>query len=92
MIGYEEEMDYSEDPLVGVDIWGLQEQEASDEMVDMAPTHTISAPNMSNPTSMASCSTPIGDNLEHCSFVSPSPLTGGIWSLLVTRHATASGG
>jgi len=82
MSSYEEEVDCTEGPLVGVDIWGHKDLEVGE-----GSNHMVSAPNILEPylthlATVDSITTTIGDSLAQYSFVTPSPSTDGIWGFL----------
>lgn len=79
MSAYKEEVDYSDDPLVGVEIWGKNDGAGGEEMVDMVPATNIpvhtSAPSVTTICSSSS----IGEELDPLIFSTLSPTVNSLW-------------
>ena len=83
MSAYEDEVDYTEDPLAGVDIWGNNPHAVEEEMDDMAPVQAISAPTLPTPSDVAGGSSPIGEFDQFC-FATPSLSNHCLWDFSQT--------
>lgn len=71
MSHYEDEVDYSEDPLEGVDIWGLDAHDEVASMSDLDPSPEVEVNVPSELAGVEGCNSPLGD-LVLFTFDSPS--------------------
>ena len=81
---YDDEVDYSTDPLEGVDIWGLEPDEEVDSMSDLDPLSGVVLPAQPASTVAGSIS-PMGD-LTELTFGSPSNEDIGLWTFPQTEQ------
>ena len=87
MSSYEDEVDYSEDPLEGVDIWGLETPDEVDEMPDLDPLPEVALPAQPTQSTVEGCISPMGD-LAHLTFGSPSKEDIGLWAFTQVEQDT----
>ena len=87
MSKYEDEVDYSEDPLEGVDIWGLDSHGEVDEMSNSDPVPGEAMPNLSALSNVEGSNTPMGEHAQY-SFATPSNVDIGLWDFSLADHDT----